>query len=399
MNDVAVVLHGPLSCAYLMDTARAKAVLELYAGGIYSTVPNHNLRCTMMDDGSSIFGGVGNLHSTLMETMDEGYRKIAVVTTCMPGIIGDDSRTVIDKVIEENPGVRIDYIPADGDINGEFTDGFIMAVEKIADLIDTSLEKERGTVNIIGSSFFDLHSTRHLKEMRKLFSAFGLRENSRFLDETTSKTVEGFCRGQIDIMVNDSAATREMASVIESKTGRKVLSVPLPVGLHDYVEWVREIGKIMGMDEEAAAEVERAESDHRKFIEVHSDSFRGRKVIIMNRASQNIDWLIDMLIWLGADVCRVGRFPSTRKSGSKFPSRYSEITTHDYDIDCLRRDLAEMDPDLLIGEFAGRVGDRCRIARVGKVGIGVLPTKEYVEYLENIMGLPQEEGWKKGCKK
>jgi len=398
MNDVAVVLHGPLSCAYLMDTARAKAVLELYAGGIYSTVPNHNLRCTMMDDGSSIFGGAGNLERTLRDTVEEGYRKIAVVTTCMPGIIGDDSLTVINRVVGDNPGVGIDYIPADGDVNGEFTDGFMMAVEKITEMMDPSLERERGTVNIIGSSFFDIHSVRHLKEMGKLFSAFGLKENCRFLDETSSEAVAGFFRGHIDLMVNDSATTREMASVIESKTGRRVLSVPLPVGMHDYVEWARQMGEIMGMEKEAEREIERAESDHREFIEAHGHRFRGRKIIVINRASQNIDWLIDMLIGLGADICRVGCVHSPRKSGSRSASRHLDITTPDYDTDDLRRDLDDMDPDLLIGEFTGPVGNRCRIARVGMVGIGVLPTEEYVEYLENIMRLPREEGWKEGVK-
>lgn len=398
MNDVAVVLHGPLSCAYLMDTARAKAVLELYAGGIYSTDPNHNLRCTMMDDSSSIFGGVGNLERTLSDTIEEGYRKIAVVTTCMPGIIGDDSLTVIKKVIGDNPGVSIHYVPADGDVNGEFTDGFMMAVEKITETMDTSLERERGTVNIIGTSFFDLHSLRNAKEVEKLFSAFGLKENCRFLDETSSEAVAGFCRGHIDLMVNDSATTREMASIIESKTERVALSVPLPVGLHDYVEWVRQIGKIMDLEEEAEREIERAESDHEEFIEAHSRHFRGRKVIVMNRTSQNIDWLIDMLIWLGAEICRVGCVPSARKSGSRSASRHSDIIMSDYDTDDLRRDLANMDPDLIIGEFTGPIGSRCRISRIGKIGIGILPTKEYVEYLENIMRLPREEGWKEGRK-
>lgn len=396
INDVAVVLHGPLSCAYLMDTARAKAILNLYADGMYSTGPHHNLRCTMMDDSSSIFGGLGNLEKTLRETAEEGYSRIAVITTCMPGITGDDCLTVIDRVMEENPGLRIDYVPADGDINGEFTDGFMMAVRNITDMIDTSLKAERGTVNIIGSSFFDIHSAECMKEVGRLFSDFGLRGNCRFLDETSSKEVEGFCRGWINIMINDSNATREMAAIIESKTGRKVLSVPLPVGLHDYTEWVRQIGCIMGMEDKAKAEVERAESENRMFINEHRPRFKGKKVIILNSASQNLDWLIDMLIWLEADIRMIGRTPSARKSLAEAPSRYSDITTHNYDIGGLMRDLTDIDPDLLIGEYVWNAGNKCRLARVGKVGVGIMSTMKYVRYLENIMRLPQKEGWREG---
>ena len=44
MNDVAVVLHGPISCMYMMDTSRNKAVLDLYRRGLFNVTPNHNIR-------------------------------------------------------------------------------------------------------------------------------------------------------------------------------------------------------------------------------------------------------------------------------------------------------------------------------------------------------------------
>ena len=40
--------------------------------------------------------------------------------------------------------------------------------------------------------------------------------------------------------------------------------------------------------------------------------------------------------------------------------------------------------------------DGIRFARVGKIGLGVMPSLAYVEYLENIMRLPNDEGWKRG---
>lgn len=396
MNDVAVILHGPLSCAYLMDTARNKAVLSLYADGIYTTKPNQNLRCTMMDDSSAIFGGVGKLEKTLIDTLKEGFTKIAVVTTCMPGIIGDDCLTVIDKMNQNHPNAHISYVPADGNINGEFTDGFMLAVENITKMIDTSLEIERGSVNIIGSSFFDIHSVRHAKEMKEIFLKLGLRENCRFLDETTSKAVEEFCRGHINVMVNDIASTREMASIIEKNTRRKVLSAPLPIGLHDYQKWLRQIGEIMGTVVEV--EIERAESEQKKFLETRRHRFRGKKILIMKRSHQNLDWLLDMLTELEANIVRIGCISSPRKGISKNISRYSNIMTLDYDTDNLKQDLERFDPDVLISDMAGPIKGKCRSARVGKIGLGILSTMEYIEYLENIMNLPEEEGWKEGRK-
>lgn len=78
------------------------------------------------------------------------------------------------------------------------------------------------------------------------------------------------------------------------------------------------------------------------------------------------------------------------------PSRHLGITTQDYELEHLKRDLIDIGPDLLIGEYVGHIGAECRVARIGKVGIGILPAKEYIEYLENIMRLPQKEGWSDG---
>ncbi len=58
-------------------------------------------------------------------------------------------------------------------------------------------------------------------------------------------------------------------------------------------------------------------------------------------------------------------------------------------------DIEKDRPDLIISDIA-RPNDGIRFARVGKVGLGLGPSLDYMEYLENIMRLPNDEGWKKG---
>ena len=64
----------------------------------------------------------------------------------------------------------------------------------------------------------------------------------------------------------------------------------------------------------------------------------------------------------------------------------------------LSSDLDSLGPDLLVSDIARHVTGRCRFARFTKVGMGVEPTLRYAEYLENIMRLPSEEGWKRGLR-
>lgn len=395
LNDYAVVLHGPESCLYFMDTSRSKAIVELYGRDIFDQPPTHKLRCTMMDDAVSIFGGVKYLEKALRDAIADGNTRIAVITTCMPGIIGDDCISVIDRIMKENPGVDIQYIPADGDIAGEYTDGFMMAASNLVHSIDLDVKPEKGYVNLIATSFYDLHTKKHLEELNRMFGNFGLKVNCRFLDETTHDNIVNFCRGSMDMLLNDTANNRELYDMIALRTGRELFPVALPVGLYDYEEWLDRVGKEMGMEKEAEREMRRIEAVYDAFIKEHRPRFEGKSVIILNKLSFNIDWLIDMLLDLRMNIMKVAVQVSSRKKRTEFVSRHLDIIQQDYDSEMFKNDLKGMRPDLIISDIA-RPDDGIRFARVGKIGFGVTASFEYIEYVENIMRLPVEEGWKHG---
>lgn len=398
MNDVTVILHGPLSCMYMMDTSRNKAVLDLYQKDLFKVRPNHNLVCTCMDDAVSIFGGNGLLEKALDDAVASGARKVAVVTTCMPGIIGDDCETLIRRFSTEHPDIRFDYIPVDGDIAGEYTDGFMMAAESIAGMIDTSVEPEDGYVNLIGTSFFDLHTRGSLDALTSMLERFGLRENCRFLDETSSDTIGRFCRGSIDMMVGDTPMNRELVGIIRKRTGREPFPHTIPVGLYNYEEWLDALGERMGKREEAAEEIRRVQAMYDSFIGSHEGRFAGKRVIIMNKMNSNVDWLIDLLKDLGVEILRVGIAPNPRRKVMRAVTRHTDLVTEEYTDEMLMSDVLSLSPDLLISDIVRRFPGMCRFARFSKVGLGVEPTLRYAEYLENIMRLPAEEGWKRGLR-
>jgi len=395
VRDYAVVLHGPESCLYFMDTSRSKAVVELYDKDVFPTVPTHNVRCTMMDDAVSIFGGVKYLQKALRDTIAEGHRKIAVITTCMPGIIGDDCISVIDRIMLQNPGIDIQYVPADGDITGEYSDGFMMAVSNLVQDIDVNIKPEKGYVNLIGQSFFDLQSKKHTEELDRMLGNFDLKVNCRFLDETSYDSIRNFCRGSVDMLINDTANNREVYDHIRHRTGRELFQIPLPVGLYNYEEWLDRIGSLTGKEKEAKDEIVRVEAEYDSFVRNHRHRFEGKRIVIINKLSFNVDWLIDILDDLGAELPLIAAQPSPRKKKVDFVSRHMDRITTDYDTEHFIEDVRELRPDLIISDIA-RPNEGIRFARVGKIGLGVGPTLEYAEYLENIMRLPEEEGWKRG---
>ncbi|AMK13924.1 nitrogenase iron protein NifH [methanogenic archaeon mixed culture ISO4-G1] len=396
INDVGILLHGPESCLYFMNAPVYSRISDLYGKKAVRGILTNRVRCTMMDDAVSVFGGVEYLEWGLKSMLDEGFRKVVVVTTCMPGIIGDDCERVVENVKKLYDGAEILLIPTDGDIAGEYNDGYIAAATCLANLMDVSIKPEKGYVNLIDTTFFDVHTERNMSELNRLLSSFDLKVNCRFLDATTLDSVKGFCRASVDIMLNNTANNRDIYEPIRKRTGREPMSIPLPTGLYECREWMTVIGDMMGKDpSRQIREMERTYSD---FIAEHSKQISGKRIIIVNKLNYDIDWLIDILMDLGAELVRIGAEFSARKERAEVASRHLEMITQDYDSEQLRRDLAELGPDLIIANVNSPHGD-LPFARLGRIGVGLQPSLDYVEYVENILRLPNDEGWKKGSLK
>lgn len=393
LGDTAVVVHGPMSCSYLMATTRAKAVLGLYEQGLYSRPPTCDIRSSMMDDSAAIFGGDGFLGWSLESAISEGYRKVAVVTTCMPGIIGDDCQSVVQSARLAHPDVRIDLVSADGDIAGEYNDGFEMAAEAIADRIDPSVEPERGLVNLVSNSFFDIQSPSNSRELDRMLASFGLRVNCRLIDDGSPAPPEDFCRGEFDILMSDTRGARRMMSLVTERTGREPFPAPMPIGIRGYLDWVSEVGRRTGREEAAMGEAERARAEYSRFIDEHRPRMEGKRVIVTWRIGSNPDWLIDILSDLGVEILRIGTAPSPRKAAAQgADSRYGVV--RDYTEEDLQRDLGEMRPDLLIGDILRPVPEGTTFAKLSRMGVGYRPVFDYIRYLEDTSRLPAVEGWR-----
>ena len=393
MADFAVILHGPESCKYFMDTSRNKALHELYDQGIFEHAPTHHVRCTMMDDSVSIFGGIKYLERTLNETIDEGFHRIAVITTCMPGIIGDDCAGLIERIRKENPGIDVHYIPTDGDITGDYNDGFMMASSNLVQMIDTDVQPEKGLVNLIGTGYLCVHSVKQKAELDSILDPFGLKVNCRFLDETVSENIIDFCRGSVDMLVDDTPGNRRFYGAINRRTGRELFPKSLPTGLYDYEEWLDQVGEILGMREQADSEIRRVQDQYDRFVSEHRGRFEGKKVLIVLKMPIEVDWLIDLLRDLGANLLKVGSQVSS-SMGRGRATRHPDVVVQDYSGDKLKEDLMNERPDILITDTS-TMAVETHLAKISKIGLGLTPSLNYIEYLENILRLPNIEGWRK----
>ena len=369
LRDSAVIIHGPRSCAYLMDSAYLSTVADLYTGGVYDDPMPDNIYCTCMDDSAAIFGGADSLRGTMESAYADGFREVAVVTTCVSGMIGDDCDAVARGFRSSHPDVGTTVLSTDGVINGDYLEGTDAAVSELIRSIDPSVGPVPGEVNLIGASFFDLQCPDAAAELRRMLGVFGLRVNCRLLDDTTMGSVRGFCRGTVDILLNEDRAS-DFEDRVAARLGRSRERVRLPTGPYEYAGWLRRMSEVTGIPCEA--EEDWARSMTSRFMEDHRDVFEGRRIVLSTVIPRNMDWLVDALTDMGAVIVRFGyaKGPDERCGVT---ARYRDMLTFDYGKKGMSEDWDALHPDLLLYDLDIPDGYPGRSMRLSRIGPGIVP--------------------------
>jgi nitrogenase molybdenum-iron protein alpha/beta subunit len=137
-DGITVVIHGSSGCYYYPAT-----LLH---------VPLH---CTFIMENEVIFGSEQRLHEVLDDLRGKG-KKIAVIMTCVPAILGEDIRSILkayDVILVDSPG-----------FSGDVEAGYKKALSALAPSVDPTREG----VNIDGICLFDPFSGGNFREIARL---------------------------------------------------------------------------------------------------------------------------------------------------------------------------------------------------------------------------------------
>ena len=137
-NGIAVVIHGSSGCYYYPTTL-------LHA-------PLHG---TFILENEAIFGSELRLREVIEGLVPCG-KKIAVVTTCVPAVLGEDIRSMLedyDVILVDSPG-----------FSGDVEAGYKKALAVLEPAVDPAL----GGINIDGACLFDPFSWGNVREIMRL---------------------------------------------------------------------------------------------------------------------------------------------------------------------------------------------------------------------------------------
>ncbi len=295
--DLAVVIHGSSGCFFYPQ----------------SLIPVP-LFSTFIEERDVIFGSLDRM-AEVLGSIPPSYHGVAVVTTCVPAIIGEEIREILDErtILVDAPGFA-----------GQMEEGYRRALDALGPETDPGVDG----VNIAGLNLLDPFSNGNLLEAERLLSLTGVPVGTRITRDPLGRI--GRC-GPWTISVNPdlpSGAGDDLGDLL---------------GLPAVDETFSRLGDgLPGIDvSPVLGEVTRAEERIRKAADKYLRRFDPPRAAIFG-GSAYAGFAADSLHrYLGADILGIGS--RNAPGSSRFPVRQMA------DLGSITEFLAGEKPDLVVG--------------------------------------------------
>jgi nitrogenase molybdenum-iron protein alpha chain len=241
IQDAAVICHGPVGCASCLHefafTYRVNAPLR---GVAHPT--QRKIFSTNIAEEETVYGGTQKLADAIREVYTRTHAHVIfVLSTCATGIIGDDVESVVDEA-EKELNVPVIAIFCERFRSKVWTSGFDAGYHGIVrKLIKPAVNHKKNVVNVINFGGSDVFS--------EWLAAFGAIPNYI----TPYSTVESLAHSSEAIATIQACPTlgSYLGAALEQEFGVVGIKTPPPYGVAQTDRWFRELGKLLGKEQEA----------------------------------------------------------------------------------------------------------------------------------------------------
>ena len=296
VTDIPVVIHGTSSCGFTMlNEVTEERIRHIMSDPEAFVSPGDNLLSTDMTADSSVFGGQDRLRATL-EPLVKRNKAVLVISTCLPGMIGDDCERLIDDMQKENPDSRILFVDANRVDSG--FDAHIEVIKALAGLIDTSIEPQYAFINVVDDNFISFNKGDNRRNLGALLSEIGMVSGPGFLNDCSVDEIIGLRRYGISVLAEDGRDNNILKGILRDK-GIGFMERPLPRGYDETIEWMKELVTISGI---AADPTERITEEYRGCVSRFSQDLSGKRVVILSWEPKKDLWMADTLEDCGCEA-------------------------------------------------------------------------------------------------
>jgi nitrogenase molybdenum-iron protein alpha/beta subunit len=355
-----------------------------------------------MNEKVMIYGGIEELRQKILEvkagqtTLQQGPNIIFVLTTCPSGIIGDDMGFVKDL---EDINTRIIPILTDGNLQGEYVQGIIIAYMEIARaLIDKNVSPRDNTINIVAEKSETNARAESFVFIKEITEELGITINSHFICESSVGEIGNFKRGKLNILAFGDYMGRTIRDFLVSEFNAEFFDLPFPVGFAESEIFVQRLGEYFHKDNQIINKIlEKQRQKYYEELDRIKPLLKNKRVMLIN-FNQNIDWILRTLIDLEMEIAFIGILSYSQDNSFKtvFDSKINELHL-DYDNTNRQNDLNRIKPDLLLANYGSNEQDESVIMD----SIPYCPTAGFMSGLvfarrwAELFKMNLNEGWRK----
>ena len=291
--NLATVLHSPLNCAqfaFQMVSASAKRA-HMFGSLPVAGFLDPDVSCTGMAEDDMVFGGTAKLKDEMEAQIAKGYDRIAVITSCASGIIGDNVKDAIAETERSHPNVKIALVEEDGDINGDFMQGVIDAGVALSRRFSDEREKT-DSVNIVGTKTISTNCMETEFIVHSALSALGITINCAYPGCGGTSDIESLRAARYNLMLNPDRFTKQLCQQLEDDFGIPCIGHIIRPGLSGLRGWLGEVAEKFGRQKEFDAYMRRIESEYEERASSIPGTLKGKHAKIAS-ITKDVDWLLE----------------------------------------------------------------------------------------------------------
>ena len=331
-----------------------------------------------MTEDAAVFGGLKNLITGLGNAYDVYKPKMmAVCTTCMAEVIGDDLNAFIEEARTEKKIPRdypVPFAHTPSFVGSHVTgyDNMMRGILNYFTIDEQKAESDDGSINIIPG--FDGFCTGNIPEIKRMLDLMDvdytvLGDNSEILNTpldgtyyitkggTTIEEVKQSKNARATFGLMPDSVEKAVAGLVQNDWDQEFHGA-VPLGLTATDNWLMKVSEVTGKPIPDELEVERGQA-----IDAMADSnyyLHGKRFAIFGDASL-VESLVDFYMEMGAEPVHIVVTPGKKKWGKKFQQKLDEhefgqeaTVHHGKDLWHLRSLLFEDKVDFLVGSTHGK---------------------------------------------
>jgi nitrogenase molybdenum-iron protein beta chain len=243
------ILHSGAGCGLGQQFGVTYAGGSNAAGGQGTT----NTPCSCLVEEHVIFGGEDKLRKLIRSSTEVMVGDFfAVISGCIPSLIGDDVDAVVDEFREKVPLV---HVKAPG-FGGTSYDGYELLFEAIADQLLEARPVQKRLVNVFGVvPFQHLFWKGDLATIKRTLARIGVEANVVFTEFGGLENLKKIPAAELNLILSPWNGQR-VAAKLEEKFGTPSTTFPgVPIGPKETARLLRQVAQALQLD---AAQVEAA---------------------------------------------------------------------------------------------------------------------------------------------